>query len=395
MIRLGFTSTFFPPQIGGLPAVLNLLLPWLAQHEIAVTVAVGTDVPDGWHYRGVTVLRFAEIAAYRRTFFDYLTGGSTTLEELDVACNEAATAITRAFGAERIELIHNYLNFELGQRAAESLGLPVVVTFHTPQYTREEFEQAGASYYARADWLLEQYTRLRPSAVVTATQFALHRWRSRGLICPFMVTIPYPLNGAFRPVSPAYKTTARDTLRIDLSQRVICFVQRPAKPGMDVMLRAAALLREQVPELKLLITGSDTPPVPLAIQTQSLNLGDVVMCRAFQTHEMLLPYAAADAVILPNPVEGFGLPAVEALACGVPVVAPATPLFSEFLGDFPGALLFEPGSVVSLADTLHHALSDPRVLQYASSSASVVRQRYSVDRVGNDHLDLYHTLLEE
>jgi glycosyltransferase involved in cell wall biosynthesis len=62
-------------------------------------------------------------------------------------------------------------------------------------------------------------------------------------------------------------------------------------------------------------------------------------------------YSAADTLVLPSFYEGFGLPALEAMACGTPVIASNAGALPEVVGD--AGLLFDPRS----ADALTHALS--------------------------------------
>jgi glycosyltransferase involved in cell wall biosynthesis len=67
--------------------------------------------------------------------------------------------------------------------------------------------------------------------------------------------------------------------------------------------------------------------------------------------------AAAAALVVPSWYEGFGLPALEALACGTPVVAADLPALREVLGD--QAELVPPGDPDALAGALTRALEDP------------------------------------
>ncbi|HEX8010442.1 MAG TPA: glycosyltransferase family 1 protein [Casimicrobiaceae bacterium] len=71
-------------------------------------------------------------------------------------------------------------------------------------------------------------------------------------------------------------------------------------------------------------------------------------------------YSAALAVVMPALTEGFGLPAIEAIACGVPVLASSTGAVPEVLGD--AGLLFDPRSAASLATEISRIASDAALL---------------------------------
>ena len=87
------------------------------------------------------------------------------------------------------------------------------------------------------------------------------------------------------------------------------------------------------------------------------DLGEVVRLPGFVTDETLAClYAGATAVVLPSLAEGFGLPAVEAAACGAPVALSDVPAHRETLGE--AALFFPPRDVAALANVLRRLAGD-------------------------------------
>jgi glycosyltransferase involved in cell wall biosynthesis len=89
----------------------------------------------------------------------------------------------------------------------------------------------------------------------------------------------------------------------------------------------------------------------LAVQTQALGLQDRVLFLDYVAAEDLPGlYAGADACILPSLSEGFGLPILEAMACGTPVVASRTGAIAEVAGT--AALLFDPHDAHDMAQTI-------------------------------------------
>jgi glycosyltransferase involved in cell wall biosynthesis len=72
--------------------------------------------------------------------------------------------------------------------------------------------------------------------------------------------------------------------------------------------------------------------------------------------ELPAVYAGADALVLPSLYEGFGLPILEAMACGTPVVASRTASIPEVAGE--AALLVEPRDALALATALERILTD-------------------------------------
>lgn len=136
----------------------------------------------------------------------------------------------------------------------------------------------------------------------------------------------------FHPIS---KTEAKKTIGVPEDVRMLLFVGRiePLK-GIDTLFCAIALLRAQIPHclsnLCLSIIGGDlgeakqenTEMQRLKALREELGLADLVTFLGAKSQETLQHYyAAAEAVIMPSHYESFGLVALEAMACGVPVIA--------------------------------------------------------------------------
>jgi glycosyltransferase involved in cell wall biosynthesis len=117
------------------------------------------------------------------------------------------------------------------------------------------------------------------------------------------------------------------------------------------LFQALALIRRERPELRLVLTGSghEGRPLPDGVETRG-RVSD---------HELIELYRTAACLVFPSLYEGFGLPPLEAMACGCPVaVADATSL-PEVCGD--AAEYFDPFSPEDMAAAILRALSGTRV----------------------------------
>lgn len=126
------------------------------------------------------------------------------------------------------------------------------------------------------------------------------------------------------------------------------------------LLQAVDLLRHRVPDLRLELVGDDRawPPLDLPARIAALALERHVRVRGFVSEPELADlYAAADAAVFLSGYEGFGLPALEAMARGVPVVASRAPAMGEV---FAGAArLVDAQDPAAVAEALAEVLSDP------------------------------------
>jgi len=128
------------------------------------------------------------------------------------------------------------------------------------------------------------------------------------------------------------------------------FLYYPARPwphkNHPRLYEAFAAVRDKRPELRLVLTGAghDTAGLPEGVET----LGDAPL------EKRISLYRRASALVFPSLYEGFGLPPVEAMACGCPVAASDAGSLPEVVGD--AAVLFDPREPESIAAGISEAL---------------------------------------
>jgi glycosyltransferase involved in cell wall biosynthesis len=117
----------------------------------------------------------------------------------------------------------------------------------------------------------------------------------------------------------------------------------------ELLLEAFAAVRRERPELRLVLTGSDHPP----------GLPDGVTSLGRVPDERLVElYRGAAALVFPSLYEGFGLPPLEAMACGCPVAVSRVAALPEVCGD--AAVYFDPTSAEGIAAGIVEVLDRPR-----------------------------------
>ena len=145
------------------------------------------------------------------------------------------------------------------------------------------------------------------------------------------------------------------------------------KKGLDTLLRALQLLKD-VP-VRLLVVGSDDPNL-YKMRLDETGLRDRVRFEG-RSSDVLSFYAAADLYVGPSLEDAFGLPILEAMACGLPVIASAQAGVSEFIHDGEtGAVLSDPCDYGKLANEIQKLYSDASLQRRMSLAASAYVQKF-------------------
>jgi glycosyltransferase involved in cell wall biosynthesis len=133
-----------------------------------------------------------------------------------------------------------------------------------------------------------------------------------------------------------------------------------ALKGLHVLLRAVALLIPQRPELHLVVVGMPKTKSPIFQLIRELGLGDkIYFTGRIDQAAFIHHYARAWAAVVPSLYEGFGLPAGEAMACGVPVISTTGGALPEVVSN--AGLLVPPGDHLALAKAIAEICDHPEL----------------------------------
>ena len=164
----------------------------------------------------------------------------------------------------------------------------------------------------------------------------------------------------FRPVSDREQLVR---WRIGLFGSDVPFILYVGKPterrNLSSLVRAfGALKKEKKIPHKFLIAGADLPGTsPFRKIIVEEGLSDDVFVRGYVGHdEMPLVYNSADLLVYPSSYEGFGMPVLEAMACGTPVIALDNTAFPEFAGGV--ACLLKDAKMAALKEGMEAVLSN-------------------------------------
>ena len=187
---------------------------------------------------------------------------------------------------------------------------------------------------------------------------------------------------------------ARNALGIPNGQEVVLFVGHNwERKGLDVLVNALARLAERYrkPCPYLIVAGGTGRKAHMEDVRIRLN-GNV---RFLGTRaDMPRIYNAADLLVLPSEQESFGLPVLEAMACGLPTIVSRCAGVAEVITDgFDGVLLDDPTSPEEVADKIEGLICDPEFRRDMGARARKTAEKFSWDEVARQVEGIYKELL--
>ncbi|REJ71178.1 MAG: glycosyltransferase family 1 protein, partial [Proteobacteria bacterium] len=159
--------------------------------------------------------------------------------------------------------------------------------------------------------------------------------------------------------------------------------------GLSHLLKAIAALRPDYPDIRLTLVGQPKPDGETQRLIDSLELADCIdCCKGISHEEMVQKYARATVAVVPSMYEGFGLPAVEAMACGVPLVSTNGGALAEVVAD--AALVVSPGDGNALAQQIKRLFDDASLREeYAARGLKRVEQHFCWERCA-ERMEAYY-----
>ena len=236
---------------------------------------------------------------------------------------------------------------------------PVVVSVHDVSFKRypEYFSWRDRALFSS---LLPGSLR-RAAGVLTLSSHARDELRRfyPGLRAPIHV-VPAAPGGSFRPMSAAAAEPA--LLRHGLRRPFLLTVGsvQPRK-NLARFIEAYGQIRQRHPDIQLVIVGPGGFRSSWVRQTiVDRGLSESVRLLGYvEAEDLVALYNAAICLVYPSVYEGFGLPVIEAMACGRPVIAANTSSLPEVADD--AALLVDPFDVSALRVAIERVVTEPRV----------------------------------
>jgi glycosyltransferase involved in cell wall biosynthesis len=289
---------------------------------------------------------------------------------------------------QRVDLIHGPVNVvPLASRR------PVVVTIHDLAFL--EYPEQYPRLQRRYLKAMTSASARRSTRVITVSNFTRTDVAARlGVDESKIVSIPNGVSEEFLPLQQTAELTRfREDKRLPAEFLLFIGTLQPRK-NLVGLLRAYARLDGENRLPLYVVGGEGWMYSDIFDEVNRLGISKEVHFPGYAASETLpLWYSAATAFIYPSFYEGFGLPVLEAMACGTPVITSNRTSLPEVVGD--AGILVDPGDPDDMANAIRRMLADTAFRETLARKGQTQAQRYTWQRTARETAAVYRAVLSE
>ncbi len=286
-----------------------------------------------------------------------------------------------ALWKDRVDLLHATMNV-----APWWSPCPVVVTIHDLAYIRyPQVHPWGRRAYLTP---LTRWTVRRARRIVAVSEYTrLETERLLGVPRERIVVLYEGVDADFRPLPPEEVEAFRR--RKGLPARYLLYVGNlEPRKNLPRLIRAYSRVSRQYPHALVLAGPRGWGDEELLALVERLGLAERVLLPGFiPRQELSLWYNGAEVFVYPSLYEGFGLPPLEAMACGTPVLVSSAASLPEVVGE--AGLQVPPEEVEAIAEALNRLLGAPDLRADLRRRGLEQAQRFRWEEMARQMVEVY------
>ena len=336
-------------------------------------------------------------------------GHASAFDQANAALQTIATDLEMVSDVAGADLVHShtwYANFA-GQIASSLHGIPHLITAHSLEPLRPWKEEQLGGGYRLSSWI--ERTAYEGATRIIAVSDGMRKdiLRAYPQLDPNKVTVVH--NGIdLTAFQSATNPELVRSLGVDPAQRSVVFVGRiTQQKGLPYLLKAARALPKDV-QLVLCAGAPDTKEIQALVtdlvdELKKERDNVIWIERHLSREELIAVLSSATVFACPSIYEPLGIVNLEAMACGIPVVATATGGIPEVvlhnqtgllvpieqLEDGSGKPLDEEKFVADFASALNQMLANPDLANFGLAGRKRVEDHFSWDAVAQDTIRVY------
>lgn len=208
-----------------------------------------------------------------------------------------------------------------------------------------------------------------------------------------LATTPYGVDASFTRRPAGEVDAVRQRLGLARPYLLYLGINKPHKNLVRMVEAWGTLPAAERGDVQLVLAGHEDPRYPetrQAVARLSLE-GSVRILGGVANADVAPLYSGALAFVFPSLYEGFGLPVLEAMACGTPVAAADRSSLPEVVGD--AGLLFDPTDIEALRDALRRLLADSVLRRDLAARGRARAASFTWERTARDTLTVYRRVI--
>lgn len=159
------------------------------------------------------------------------------------------------------------------------------------------------------------------------------------------------------------------------------------RKNLSLLINAMNIVSQTFPEVRLILSGKQSGKEDTVLNELNIQHKMEVLSKPKTKNEISLLYNRAKMLVFPSLYEGFGLPVLEAMACGCPVIASNTTSLPEIVGD--AGILVDPNDASALARQIIKVLKDSNLAIKMSESGKVRSHKFNWSKVAAQTVQVY------
>jgi glycosyltransferase involved in cell wall biosynthesis len=384
-MRVLIAGTTYAPAVNGQAVFSVSLAEGLARagHEVLVLAPSESGKPQRRTLNGVTIQTLNSIRL-------------TPLHPDGIYTPFPERLTARAFNEFQPDIVHVQDHYPISRAAlvqARRRGMRVIGTNHFMPENLAPYVPLLPRYFKGAfdfilwEWMLFTFNRLDLATAPSRTAAAI--LRRRGLETPV-----YPVSCGvdtkrYFPNHRLDRPAIRDRFGLHPHKTTLLYVGRvDGDKRLEVLIEALGLLRRS--DLQLAISGKGVKVEPLKNLAASLGIGEQTHFLGFVPEEDLPGLVnSADFFVMPSDAELLSIATLQAMSCGLPVVAAHAQALPELVGDGLNGWLFRPGDVADAARAIARLADYPQHWRTLGAASLERAQQHSLDHVIHTYEKLY------
>jgi glycosyltransferase involved in cell wall biosynthesis len=247
-------------------------------------------------------------------------------------------------------------------------------------------------------WFIDKYSRMVRKNAARAKRILASSRSTAGDIQEFFGTDPDKIEAVHLAADPVFKKLA--PYKVDRALPRSLGIKRPyilsvgtIEPRKDfvTLIKAYSLARDRDPDLghQLVMAGRTgwKSEASYEAREKSAYTDDIIFTGRLTDEELVQLYNQARLFVYTSVFEGFGLPPLEAMSCGVPVIASDSSSITEVVGD--AGIMVQPGNAEGFADSIINTLGDKDLLNRLSERSLLRAKSFSWQETAEKTLAAY------